>query len=135
MATPAQRAAARANGQLGGRPTSMLTELKRKAREKATKLVLAQQEESIKFLVYVRDNPNAALNERVRCALELLNRGEMPAKSASFHGIGSASEVEEMFSTPKLVVLGQFERKTSENEHGSEAEVVGDEARDGHAPE
>lgn len=113
MATNAQRAAARANGRLGGRPTTMLVELKRKARERATRIVASQQEESVKFLIYVRDNPNAALNERVRCALELLNRGEMPAKSASYHGVGGIGELDEAFASPKLVVLGRFNASPS----------------------
>lgn len=105
-----------------------MTELKRKAREKAQRLVAGQQEESVRFLIYVRDNPNADLRERVRCALELLNRGEMPAKSANYHGVGSASDLDEMFSLPKLVVLGKYDTKDkapAPSEGGDDDEAEG----------
>jgi hypothetical protein len=100
--------AARWNGHFGGKPTNAMVALRRRARERATRIVAANQEEAVRFLVYVMNNPNAALSERIRCALELLNRGEMPAKSASFLGVGTSEELDAMFSSPKLVVLGKF---------------------------
>lgn len=108
MATARQRAAARTNGHFGGAPNKRLVELRRKSRDKAMRIVASQQEESVRFLVYVRDNPNAPLNERVRCALELLNRGEMPAKSASYVGVGGLDELDNALAAPKLVVLGKY---------------------------
>lgn len=98
----------RRNGHFGGAPTAAAIEQRRKAREKATRIVSANQEEAVKFLVYVMNNPNAALSERVRCALELLNRGELPAKSAAYVGVGSTDDLDQMFGTPKLVILGKF---------------------------
>jgi len=119
--TARQIASARRNGHLGGRPTNALTELKRKSREKATKLLCAETEESIKFLVFVRDDANVAIEQRIRCALELLTRGEAPPKSANYLGAaGAAGELLE--EPPKLVVLGRFdqERKNGAQENGHE---------------
>lgn len=125
MATARQIAAARRNGVLGGRPTNALTDLKRKAREKATKLLCDETEESIKFLVYVRDNPNVAMPERVRCALALLDRGEVPAKGATYHGTATGAG-ELLEEPPKLVVLGRFAEKRGSN--GADPETNGDSA-------
>lgn len=101
----AQRAAARENGKKGGRPTSALAELKRKAREKATKLIAGEQEESVRFLIWIRDNPRCDIRERVRCAIELLNRGEIPAKAITAHGEVTADGD---IGAPKLFVIGKF---------------------------
>jgi hypothetical protein len=103
-----QAASARHNGHFGGAPTREMVEVRRKAREKATRIIAANQEEAVKFLVYVMNNPNAPLNERVRCALEVLSRGEMPAKSGTYLGVGQSDELESIFGTPKLVVLGKY---------------------------
>ena len=134
---------ARHNGHFGGAPTRAMVEVRRKARERATRIVSANQEEAVRFLVYVMNNPNAALAERVRCALELLSRGELPAKSGTYLGVGGMEELDAMFATPKLVILGKFgadaERvlseatvveETSENGHGVSGGLDGPESAD-----
>lgn len=114
-------AAARENGQLGGRPVKALIEMKKRARERATRLLCREQEESVRFLIYMRDNPNVSAPERIRCALEILSRGETPTKNASYLGTAAAGG-ELLDEPPKLVVLGRFktdEPHTSEgNGHG-----------------
>ncbi len=131
MATAKQRASARTNGHFGGAPTKQMIEVRRKAREKATRIVSANQEEAAKFLVYVMNNPNAPLPERVRCALELLNRGEMPAKSATYVGVGTNEELDKMFGTPKMFVFGKYE--TERADASSSAVVVTSEGDGGPA--
>lgn len=106
--TEAQKAAARENGKLGGRPTIALTELRKQAREDAQKLLAAMQTRAVKFLAQVMDDESVDVRERVKCATELLDRGEMPRKSANYHGIGEVAELDAIFSTPKLVVMGKF---------------------------
>lgn len=103
-----RREQAQEAGMLGGRPTNLLTKLKAEAREKSQRLVAGEQETCIKFLIAIRDNKRAPMRERVRCAVELLDRGEMPAKSASFHGFGATDEIGEIFGTPKLFVLEKY---------------------------
>lgn len=122
-ATARHAAAARINGRRGGRPTNAIQEMKRKARERAARLLCSETEESILFLKYVRDNPNVPWGERVRCALEMLNRGEVPSKTSSY--LGTATPAGELMDEPpKLVVLGKF---------GAE-KVKGDPEGNGSAP-
>lgn len=131
MASPKRQAAGRANGKFGGAPTADMVAVRRKARDKAIRIVAANQEEAVKFLVYVMNNPNAPLNERVRCALELLSRGEMPAKSGTYLGVGQSDELDAIFGTPKLVVLGKFTEKGDVTNGGSGVHPNGD-ATDAH---
>lgn len=105
---------------MGGRPTNLMQELRKRAREKASRLLCNETEECIRFLIYVRDNPNVAMPERVRCALELLNRGEVPAKTASY--LGTATPAGDLLEEPpKLVVLGRFPQAPP----GAQAETNG----------
>lgn len=101
-------AAARENGKLGGRPTTALTDLRKKAREDGQKLLAAAQTQAVQFLVKVMMDAKVNIRERVHCATELLDRGELPKKSASYHGVGEMSELDTLFGTPKLVVFGKF---------------------------
>jgi len=103
-----KRQIARENGALGGRPPTKIMLLRKRARLRAMRLLATQQEKSVRVLIDLRDDPNVPPSERIRCAVELLNRGEVPSKSASFHGHGSAEALDEMFGAPKLVVLGQW---------------------------
>lgn len=106
MRTSRQAQASRLNGALGGRPRNDYgTEARRRNRELARKLLLDAQIESLRFLIYTRDDPNAPRSDRVRCALELLNRGDFPAKSANFVGVGA---IPEDLEVPKMFVLGKF---------------------------
>jgi len=120
---------AREAGKLGGRPTNQLTRLKATARHRSQRLVAREQETSVRFLVMVRDNKvpgakNIPMRERVRCAIELLDRGEMPAKSASYHGLGSMDEINELFAVPKLVITQKY--GTEKLDEGNGEDVGGD---------
>jgi len=111
----------RLNGRfIGGGHKKAIIEMRRRSRERAARMLASEQEESVRFLVWTRDNPNAPLTERIRCALEILSRGELPAKNATYMGVGSTEDIDAMFGNPKLVVLGRFT--------DSKAEVIEPEA-------
>jgi hypothetical protein len=112
--TEAQKAAARENGKMGGRPTSTLTDLRKKAREDAQKLLAAMQTRAVQFLSEVMLDESVDVRERVKCATELLDRGEMPKKSANFHGVGEISEMDAIFSAPKMFVVSKYGAETTE---------------------
>lgn len=132
MATPKQRASARTNGHFGGAPSKELVELRRKSRDRATRIVASKQEEAVLFLVYVMNNPNASVSERVRCAIELLDRGELPKKSASYLGVGGIEEMDAVFGSPKLVVLGKYGSEKNGHANGSAAVVIETSEVNGH---
>lgn len=102
------REQAAAAGRLGGRPSAKLQSLKSKARDEAQALLVTQQLPSLRFLMQVRDDPEVPMRERVRCAVELLDRGTTPAVSASVQGIGTLDDMEQRFGVPKLVVTEKY---------------------------
>lgn len=97
-----------------GSPDGLTLALKRRARDRVARILAREQEESVRFLIYMRDNPNIANEQRIRCALEILSRGETPTKNASYLGTAAAGG-ELIDEPPKLVVLGKF--KTDEPDH------------------
>jgi hypothetical protein len=107
-----QKAAARENGKMGGRPTSALTDLRKKAREDAQKLLASMQVRAVNFLVKVMLDESVDVRERVKCATELLDRGEMPKKSAAYHGVGEIGELDAIFAAPKLFSVSKFGAET-----------------------
>lgn len=102
--TKATAAAARVNGRAGGRPRNDYgSAAMRRRREQARRLGQNELLESVKFLMWVRDNPAADTANRVRCAVEILNRFGFPSMAVS--AITDASQI---FDVPKLFEIGHL---------------------------
>lgn len=110
-----------------GRPTDEERLARRRARENMQRLLAGQQQRSLAVLIAIRDNPKAEDSDRIRCCIEIMDRGEHPKKTANYHGIGDMDQLEAAFEFPKIFVT---EKYTNGNGHGP-AEPTPDEPTGG----
>lgn len=81
--TPAQQAASRANGALGGRLKEHSPAALRRARQRAHEMGLAAVEAAMEYLVWTMNDTTVPLPERTRCAVEVLDRCGPPRQTAT----------------------------------------------------